>query len=70
MSGKEFQVIKTRKVGGKLTLVLRENEQGSFAVPAEWTDYFPSDPDALTTSDAFISVESILALCELLKKNQ
>jgi len=56
MSGKEFQVIKTRKVGGSLTLVLQDNEQGSFAVPADWTDYFPADLDAQTTSDAFIAV--------------
>jgi hypothetical protein len=68
LSGKEFQVLKTRKVGEKLTLVLKEVERGSFAVPIEWTDYYRSDLKAPDTPDTFISVETLLALCELVKK--
>jgi len=67
-SGKEFQVLKTRKIGGRVILVLHEHQMGSFAIPAEWTDYFPSDHDVSLNSNAFISVESLLALCELIKK--
>jgi hypothetical protein len=65
---KEFQVLKTRKVAGRLTLVLQENKQGSFAIAADWTDYFPSDQDVSPPSKAFISAQSLLALCELVKK--
>ena len=68
MSGKEFQVLKTKKIGGRIILVLQEHQVGTFAIPAEWTDYFPVDHDALATSDEFISVESLLSLCELVKK--
>jgi hypothetical protein len=68
MSGKELQVLKTRKAGGRLTLILKENERGSLAVPAEWTDYFSAVQDTSATSDTFISVESLLLLCELIKK--
>jgi hypothetical protein len=69
LSGKEFQVLKTRKVGGKFTLLLKENERGSFAVPMEWTSYYHSDQDVSPIPDTFISVESLLSLCELIKKN-
>ena len=69
MSGKEFQVLKTKKIGGRVILVLQEHQIGSFAIPAEWTDYFPSEHDVSPTSNGFISVESLLALCELVKKS-
>jgi len=64
----EFQVLKTRKVAGRLTLILQDKKQGSFAIAADWTDYFPSRQDVSTNSKEFISAESLLALCELVKK--
>jgi hypothetical protein len=67
-TGRTFPVLKTRTVAGTFTLVLQEKERGSFAVPAEWTDYFPSSQPVSPASDSFISPESLLALCELVKK--
>jgi hypothetical protein len=67
-SGKELQVLKTRKIAGKLFLVLQGEQIGSFSIPVDWTDYFPADHEVSPTSGAFISVESLLALCHLAKK--
>jgi hypothetical protein len=68
LSGKEFQVLKTKKIAGGIILVLQEHQCGSFGILAEWTDYFTSDHEVSPTSDVFISVESLLALCELIEK--
>jgi hypothetical protein len=67
-TGRIFPVLKTRKVAGIITLVLQEKERGSFAVPADWTDYLPSGKHAAPLSDSFISPDSLLLLCELVKK--
>jgi hypothetical protein len=66
-SGKELQILKTRKIAGKIFLILSCDQSGSFSIPADWTDYF-TDQQALTNPGALISVESLLALCELVKK--
>jgi hypothetical protein len=63
-----FLVLKTRKIATILTLVLQQKEQGSFAVPADWTDYFLTDQNVSSSSHSFISPSSLLALCELVKK--
>jgi len=68
-TGRTFQVLKIRTVASIITLVLQEKERGSFAVPAEWTDYFSSGQQGPPPSDTFISPESLLAICELIKKN-
>jgi hypothetical protein len=67
-SGKELQVLKTRKIAGKIFLILSCDQTGSFSIPADWTDYFPADQQVSITPGAFISIESLLALCELVKK--
>ena len=36
--GERFGVLKARRVSGIDTLILREAQRGSFAVPLEWTD--------------------------------
>jgi len=61
----EFHVLKTRKVAGRLTLVLQDHQQGSFAIAVDWTDFFPSSQ---VPSNEFISPQSLLTLCELAKK--
>jgi hypothetical protein len=66
-SGKELQILKTRKIAGKIFLILSCDQSGSFSIPADWTDYF-TDQQVLTNPGALISVESLLALCELVKK--
>jgi hypothetical protein len=64
----EFQVLKARKFGGRLILSLQESEQGSFGVPADWTDYFSSDPPSVSDPNEYISAAALLALCEMIKK--
>jgi hypothetical protein len=66
-SGKELQVLKTRKIAGKLFLILPSDQTGSFSIPADWTNYF-TDQQAFINPEAFISVESLFALCEFVKK--
>jgi len=66
----DFQILKTRKLAGRLTLILQDNKEASFAVPADWTDYFPSDQHSGTSSNEFISPQALLALCDLVKKNK
>ena len=69
MSGKELQILKTRKIAGKIFLVLHNEQIGNFNIPADWTDYFPVNHDASIYPGAFISVESLLALCKIVKKS-
>jgi hypothetical protein len=64
----EFQVLKARKFGGRLILSLQESEQGSFGVPADWTDYFSSDPPSVSDPNEYISASALLILCEMIKK--
>jgi hypothetical protein len=66
-SGKELQILKTRKIAGKLHLVLPCEQFGSFNIPADWTNYFPTDQKLSSAPGTFISVESLLALCEIVK---
>jgi len=39
--GRQFVVLKIRKVSGVETLSLRDAERGSFAIPRNWTDWAP-----------------------------
>lgn len=65
LRGQRFPVLKTRRVGGTETLILREPTRGSLAVRREWTDW-----DAATTGEAAMSpprlaLESLLELAKL-----
>jgi len=44
-----------------------ESERGSFGVPADWTDYFPSGPPLTGDPNEYISATALLALCEMVK---
>jgi len=70
MSGEELKILKTRKIAGKIILTLHNEKIGTFNIPAEWTDYFPADLEKTTPPEALISVETLLALCELVNKKQ
>jgi hypothetical protein len=70
LSGKELKILKTRKIAGKIMLVLQSEQIGIFNIPIEWTDYFLADQEKPTTPGGFISVESLLALCELVNKKR
>jgi hypothetical protein len=69
-TGKELKILKTRKIAGKIMLVLQNEQIGIFNIPIDWTDYFPTGPAKPVTPRTFISVESLLALCELVNKKR
>src|SRR5450759_1480182 len=65
LKGQRFPVLKTRRVGGTETLILREPTRGSIAVRREWTDW-----DAATAGDPampprHLALESLLELAKL-----
>jgi Family of unknown function (DUF5372) len=65
LRGQRFPVLKTRRVGGTETLILREPTRGSLAVRREWTDW-----DAATTGEPAVpppqlALESLLELAKL-----
>ena len=51
-------------------LVLQSEQIGIFNIPTEWTNYFSADQEKPVIPGAYISVESLLALCELVNKKQ
>jgi hypothetical protein len=70
LSGKELKILKTRKIAGKIMLVLQSEQIGILHIPTDWTDYFSTDHEKSITPRTFISVESLLALCELVNKKR
>ena len=70
LSGKELKILKTRKIAGKIFLVLQSEQIGIFNIPTEWTNYFSADQEKPVIPGAYISVESLFALCELVYKKQ
>jgi hypothetical protein len=64
LKGQRFPVLKTRRVGGSETLILREPTRGSLAVRREWTDW-----DTATGNPAMplqqLALESLLELAKL-----
>ena len=66
LRGQRFPVLKTRRVGGTETLILREPTRGSLAVRREWTDW---DAATASTADAMpprqLVFESLLELSKL-----
>jgi hypothetical protein len=64
LKGQRFPVLKTRRVGGTETLILREPTRGSIAVRREWTDW---DAAAACGGAApqTLAFESLLELAKL-----
>jgi len=70
LSGKELKILKTRKIAGKIILVLQSEQIGIFNIPTDWTDYFSEEQEKSTIPGAYISVESLFALCDLVNKKR
>jgi len=65
--GQRLEVLKTRRVSGVETLILRHPERGSFAVPQEWTDWGePSPSHTCHGGILFADFPSLLQLAVLL----
>jgi Family of unknown function (DUF5372) len=61
LHGRCFPILKTRRVSGSDTLVLRGTAMGTFAVPRQWTDQGDEEPKGTT----FLDFSSLSALREL-----
>ena len=62
-------MLKTRRIGGVDTLILREQTRGSFSVAREWTDWAdPSLCDALGLPPRRLDADSLLELAVLLEQ--
>jgi hypothetical protein len=69
LRGHRFQVLKTRRVGGVDTLILREPVRGSFCVPREWTDRAdPSLYDSIDFPPHRLDAALLLELVALLER--
>ncbi|MCP4603864.1 MAG: hypothetical protein GY847_25650 [Proteobacteria bacterium] len=67
LRGQSFPILKTRKVSGTETLVLRGSPVGTFAVPLEWTDQdYPTMALNHQSESLILEFKSLLALSTLL----
>ena len=65
LRGKAFPILKTRRVGGVDTLILRGTACGTFAVPLAWTDRAePSAWELLEREPPIFSAPFLWALVE------
>jgi hypothetical protein len=67
LRSQRFEVLKTRRVAGVNTLILRHPDRGSYTVAQEWTDW--ALPDASTEPSETthkLAVEPLLQLADLL----
>ena len=66
LRNQRFEVLKTRRVAGTDTLILRHPDRGSYTVAQEWTDWGPPEvsigPSEITHKFA---VEPLLQLVDL-----
>jgi hypothetical protein len=73
-SGKQFPILKMRRVGGEqiLSLLDESSGRGSFTVPREWTDQSPPSPHSSMLEQAPVLDAACLIklrdLVEVLKK--
>jgi hypothetical protein len=65
LKGQRFPVLKTRRVGGTATLILRESTRGSIAVRREWTDWDVATSGEPATPPQQLALESLLELAKL-----
>jgi len=67
--GQRFEVLKTRRVSGVDTLIVRQAERGTCALAREWTDWSaPSPYHALGVSDPPVEFEALWQLALLVEQ--
>ena len=67
--GRYFKILKTRKVAGDETLILKGTDRGTFAVLRSWTD--KAEPGPYNCQDiptSLLSFQCLLALTDLVKQ--
>ena len=68
LRGRQFEVLKKRRVAGVDTLILRELERGTLSIPREWSDWADPTPyDALTRPPLRLAAECLFELVALLE---
>jgi hypothetical protein len=65
LKGQRFSVLKTRRVGGTETLILRDPARGSIAVRREWTDWDATTRVEPAMPPRLLALESLLELAKL-----
>ena len=65
LKGQRFPVLKTRRVGGTETLILRESTRGSLAVRREWTDWDATTACVAARPPQQLSLEFLFELAKL-----
>jgi len=71
LRGRQFAVLKKRRVSGIATLSVRHAELGSFALPQEWTDWgAPAEPaGSALVIDAF-GLAALASIVDILLRNK
>jgi hypothetical protein len=67
LKGQRFPVLKTRRVGGTETLILRESTRGSLAVRREWTDWDAPTASVTAMRPQQLSLEFLFELAKLVE---
>jgi len=68
LRGQRFEVLKTRRLAGLDTLILRDLAHGSFSIARSWTDWAEPDPfDVLGLPPQRLKAESLLELVVLIE---
>jgi hypothetical protein len=69
LKGHRFAVLKTRRIAGIDTLILRHSERGSFSIAREWTDWgTPSAYEGLGLTPGRLDIERLLDLVSLIEQ--
>ncbi len=69
LRGQRYQVLKTRRVSGIETLVLRDTSAGTFAIAKEWTNL--SDPSSQAAPDftpLILQFDSLQEIVDIIKE--
>ena len=65
LRGQRYPVLKTRRIAGVETLILREPVRGSIAVRCEWTDWEAGTACGSAMAPQQLAFESLLELVKL-----
>jgi hypothetical protein len=69
LRGQRFQVLKTRRVAGSETLLLRDLVRGSFAIARDWTDWAdPTVADARDLPPRRLDASSLIELVGIVER--
>jgi hypothetical protein len=68
LRGQRFEVLKTRRLAGLDTLILRDLAQGSFSIARDWTDWADPDPVHVVGLPQRLEAESLFELVAFLQQ--